>query len=55
MIKFERKRIKKPRISDELKQRILKLHHKEFLESGEIAQILDIPEQLVVAVISPHW
>lgn len=47
--------MKKPYVSAELRERILKLHHEEFLEAGEIAQILSIPEFVVAYVISPHW
>lgn len=47
--------MKKPYVSAELRDRILKLHHEEFLEAGEIAQILSIPEFVVAYVISPHW
>ncbi len=47
--------MKKIKISEELKNKILKLHHEEFLESGEIAQILSIPEFIVASVINPHW
>ena len=45
----------KIKVSEELKAKILKLHHEEFLESGEIAQILSIPEFVVAYVINPHF
>lgn len=53
--KKEKMLARKPKVSVELMQRILKLHHDENLESGEIAQILDIPERDVVMIINPHW
>lgn len=54
---FKKKKMsaRKPKVSAELIKRILKLHHDEYLESGEIAQILDIPERDVVMIINPHW
>ena len=50
--------MKKPykvKMSKETIEKIIKMHHYEFLEAGEIAKILDIPEKDVARVISPHF
>ena len=55
LFKKKKRTNRKPRVSNELMKRILKLHHDEYLESGEIAQVLGIPERDVAMVINPHW
>lgn len=47
--------MRKVKVSKELRDKILKLHHEEFLEAGEIARMLDISEYIVAYVINPHW
>lgn len=55
-MKKEQKRKRKPRLFPETIEKIIKLHQDpEFLEAGEIAQVLGIPERDVVWVIHPHY
>ena len=45
----------KVKMSKETIDKIIKMHHYEFLEASEIAKILDIPERDVARVINPHF
>ena len=51
----QQKRRYKPKLSKETIDKIIKLHHEEFLGAHEIADMLDISVQDVVWVISPHY